>query len=180
MRKALQLMNNLDDVDIEWMVDHGMRQLVRVGTVLIHEGEEIDSLYVVLDGRFSVCTAAMNGKEIAPLFSGEIVGEISFVHSGVPSASVIALQDSHVLNIPRRVLTEKLAGDTAFAARFYRALAAFLADRLRVTSSRFGYGSRQQDADQLDDSELGEISLAAVRFNDLLKRVNAIPAAAAD
>ena len=46
-----------------------MRQLVRVGTVLIHEGEEIDSLYVVLDGRFSVCTAAMNDKEIAPLFS---------------------------------------------------------------------------------------------------------------
>jgi CRP/FNR family transcriptional regulator, cyclic AMP receptor protein len=179
MRKALQLMNNLEDVDIEWMVDHGVRQSITLGKVLIREGEEIDSLYVVLDGRFSVCTAAMNGKEIAPLFSGEIVGEISFVHPGLPSASVIATQDSHVLNIPRHVLSDKLAGDTAFAARFYRALASFLADRLRVTVGRFGYGSKQQDADpdRLDDSTMGEISLAAVRFNDLLKRVNSIPAA---
>ena len=179
MRKALQLMNNLEDVDIEWMVDHGVRQSITLGKVLIREGEEIDSLYVVLDGRFSVCTAAMDGKEIAPLFSGEIVGEISFVHSGLPSASVIATQDSHVLNIPRQVLSDKLAGDTAFAARFYRALASFLADRLRITVGRFGYGNKQQDADpdQLDDSTMGEISLAAVRFNDLLRRVNSIPAA---
>jgi CRP/FNR family transcriptional regulator, cyclic AMP receptor protein len=182
MRKALQLMNNLEDVDIEWMVDHGTRQAITLGDVLIHEGEEIDSLYVVLDGRFSVCTAAMDGAKIATLFSGEIVGEISFVHSGVPSASVIALQDSHVLGIPRQVLADKLVEDTAFAARFYHALASFLADRLRVTVGRFGYGSKQQDVDpdQLDDSTLGEISMAAVRFNDLLKRVGSIPATSGD
>jgi len=181
MRKALQLMGNLDDLDIEWMAEHGVQQFIAAGTVLIQEGEAINSLYVVLDGRLSVRTAAMDGREIASLFSGEIVGEISFVDSHPPTASVIALQDSRVLGIPREVLTDKLAKDKAFAARFYRALAVFLADRLRVTVGRLGYGSQQQDADpdQLDDSSMDEISLAALRFDDLLKRMKTLPAVAA-
>ena len=180
MRKALHLMGNLDDVDIEWMADHGVKQFIASGTVLIQEGEAINSLYVVLDGRLSVRTAAMDGGEIATLFSGEIVGEISFVDSHLPSASVIAVQDSQVLCVSRQVLADKLSADQAFAARFYRALAVFLADRLRVTVGRLGYGSKQQDADpdQLDDSSMEEISLAALRFDDLLRRMAKPPAVA--
>lgn len=181
MRKALQLMGNLDDVDIEWMADHGVQQFIAAGTVLIQEGESMDSLYVVLDGRLSVRTAAMDSREIASLLSGEIVGEISFVDSHPPSASVIAVQDSHVLGISRQVLADKLEKDRAFAARFYRALAVFLADRLRVTVGFLGYGSKQQDADpdQLDDSTMDEISVAALRFDDLLRRTTKRPAVAA-
>jgi CRP/FNR family transcriptional regulator, cyclic AMP receptor protein len=181
MRKALHLMGNLDDVDIEWMADNGVQQFIAPGTVLIQEGEAIDALYIVLDGRLSVRTAAMNGGEIASLFSGEIVGEISFVDSHPPSASVIAVQDSHVLGISRQVLTDKLARDKTFAARLYRALAVFLADRLRNTVGCLGYGSKQQDVepDQLDDSSMDEISLAALRFDDLPRRMAKPPAVAA-
>ncbi len=158
MRKALHLMGNLDDVDIEWMADHGVKQFIAPGTVLIQEGEAINSLYVVLDGRLSVRTAAMDGREIAALFSGEIVGEISFVDSHLPSASVIAVQDSQVLCVSRKALS------------------------LRVTVGRLGYGSKQQDADpdQLDDSSMDEISLAALRFDDLLRRMTKAPAVAGD
>jgi CRP-like cAMP-binding protein len=182
MRKALYLMGNLEDVDIEWMADHGVQQLIAPGTVLIQEGEAIDSIYILLDGALSVRTVAMEGEEIASLFSGEIVGEISFVDSHPPSASVIAVQDSHVLGVSRQMLTDKLATDKAFAARFYRALAVFLADRLRGTVGRLGYGSNQQDADpdQLDDSSMDEISLAALRFDDLLRRMATPLAVAGD
>jgi len=38
------------------------------------------------------------------------------------------------------LLQQRIASDTAFAARFYRALAIFLADRLRATTRRLGYG----------------------------------------
>jgi CRP-like cAMP-binding protein len=94
---------------------------------------------------------------------------------------VIAVQDSHVLGISRQVLADKLEEDRAFAARFYRALAVFLADRLRVTVGFLGYGSKQQDADpdQLDDSTMDEISVAALRFDDLLRRTTKRPAVAA-
>src|SRR5258708_12791463 len=105
MRKALHLMGNLDDVDIEWMADHGVKQFIAPGTVLIQEGEAINSLYVVLDGRLSVRTAAMDGREIAALFSGEIVGEISFVTSHLPSASPFPLPHSPLFCVSRTALT---------------------------------------------------------------------------
>lgn len=171
MRKALHVMGFLDDIDVQWMVKNGVRQYVTKGTVLIQEGSSIDSVYVVLDGTLAVRVAAMDGKEIASLFSGEIVGEMSFISSRPPYASVVATHDSHVLVIPRILLREKLAKDHAFAARFYRALAGFLADRLSVTVGRFGYGSALQDVDpeELDDSSMDEVAVAANRFEDLLR-----------
>jgi CRP-like cAMP-binding protein len=171
MRKALHLMGFMDDLDVQWLGEVGAQHHVSAGTVLIQEGIPIDSLYVVLDGALSVCVAALNEKKIATLFSGEIVGEMSLVRAKPPSASVIALQDSLVLAVPRELLSRKLVKDPAFAARFYHAVAAFLADRLSVTVGRFGYGSAQQDADpdELDDSNMEEIALAANRFEDLLK-----------
>lgn len=173
MRKALHLMGFLDDVDVEWMVKNGVKRDVMSGTVLIQEGTSIDSLYVVLEGALAVRVAAMGEEEspIATLFAGEIVGEISLVCSRPPTASVVAITDSRVLSIPRSLLAKKLADDIPFTARFYHALATFLADRLAVTVGRFGYGSAQQDADpeELDESSLEEIAVAAKRFEQLLK-----------
>jgi CRP/FNR family transcriptional regulator, cyclic AMP receptor protein len=175
MRKALQLLGMLDDVDVEWMANHGTTQYIGAGGILVQEGASIDFLCLILDGRFSVEVPSLGHKEIATLFSGEIVGEISFVDSRLPMASVVAVEDSKVLAIPRQVLADKLTKDLAFAARFYRAVASFLADRLRLTTARLGYGEPQQEtrlktADELDDPSMHEISLAAIRFDKLLKR----------
>lgn len=50
MRKVLFLFGQVNDEDIEWMLDVGHRQAVPEGRVLIREGEDIDAVYVVLDG----------------------------------------------------------------------------------------------------------------------------------
>ncbi len=176
MRKALYLMGILDDADMEWLGQHGTTEYVPSGTVLIHEGRPIECVYVVLDGRLSVFVKAIDNKEIASLLAGEIVGEISFVDSRPPSASVIAAQDSHLLVIPRLTLTNKLGQDAAFAARFYRAVATLLADRLRKTVSHLGYGkwAGEADPDELDNALMDSASLGATRFARLLKslRIN--------
>jgi len=172
MRKALELLGILDDVDIDWMAMNGTVRKIGAETVLIRERTPIDSLYIVLDGKLSVFVGGSNGKHIATLLAGEILGEISFVDSHPPSASVVAMQDSEVFSIPREKLSAKLLKDQGFAARFYRAVATFLADRLYVTVSRYGYGSAQQDdVDQLQESSLDDIDLAAVRFDKLLRRL---------
>ena len=126
MKKALYIWGELDDTDIEWLEDNGSREHLPAGATLIREGQPVDSLAVVLDGCLAV--TARDGTEVASLFSGEIVGEISFVDSRPPSASVTAAQDSQILVVPRDILREQLSKDTAFAARFYRALAVFLGD----------------------------------------------------
>lgn len=173
MRKALYILGELDDTDVEWLAEHGSREHISQGTVLIHKGEPVSQLFVVLEGRLAV--SAADGNEIASLLSGEVVGEISFVDSRPPSASVSASEDTHVLSVSCDLLRTKIEKDPHFAARFYRALAVFLADRLRVTTGRFGYGSGVEDAeavDELSEDQINAIDLAGVRFDRMIKRLS--------
>jgi CRP/FNR family cyclic AMP-dependent transcriptional regulator len=176
MRKALYLLGILDDSDIEWLGKSGDSRLLEGGATIIVQGKPVDSLFIVLSGELQVYS---KGLEIARLQSGEIVGEISFVDSRPPLASVKALVNSNVLAINAELLRAKLAKDSSFASRFYRAVAIFLADRLRMTTSRFGYGRSDQDAVEMTDPDelhpelLESIDLAATRFDKLLRRIAA-------
>ena len=92
------------------------------------------------------------------------------------AASVFATAESWLLAIPRASLSAKLEADRNFACRFYRAVAAFLADRLYVTTGRFGYGSHEQDVSAGDLDEVGEdvmemVSMGALRFDKLVKHL---------
>ena len=66
-----------------------------------------------------------------------------------------------------------------FAARFYRALAAFLADRLRNTVATLGYSAGDElnankvYRDEIDPALLDSISLAGARFDWILNQLGA-------
>ncbi|MGA7936492.1 MAG: cyclic nucleotide-binding domain-containing protein [Kovacikia sp.] len=177
MKRALYLLAELSDRDFNWWVRVGKQKRIPKGTILIEEGQPIDALYLVLDGNLSVTAKVLEGKEIATLSSGEIVGEISFVDARPPSATVKAIEDTTVWAIPRSQLAAKLSQDTAFAAHFYHAIAAFLSDRIRGTVSRLGY-SRYPQLNQETESEtntnpetLTTLELAKVRLDWLLNRL---------
>lgn len=177
MKKVLFILGQLNDLDIEWFIKVGHKQQVPAGKTLIHEGQAIDTLYVVLDGVLTVSMRALGGQEVARLGAGEMVGEMSFIDARPPSATVTAADNGIVLAIPRRQLAAKLEQDMGFAARFYRALAMFLSDRLRGTVSRLGYGEGQsleeavEYADELDENVLDTVHLAGTRFERILKRL---------
>src|SRR5262245_1410029 len=107
----------------------------------------------------------------------EVVGEISFVDSRPPTATVTASADALVLAISRQHLTAKLAQDEGFAAPFYHALAVLLADRICSTVLRLGSRSRNRladardAADELDPQALQRMALAGARFDGMLKRL---------
>jgi CRP/FNR family transcriptional regulator, cyclic AMP receptor protein len=172
--KAMYFMGALDDGDMQWLATHGSRRFVPSGTVLIREGEPIESILILLDGQLSV--TIRGGFLLATLMAGEILGEISFVDSRPPLATVTAVENSTVLRMSRDVLRRKLENDIPFSARFYRAAALYLADRLRVTSRRLGYGDPEQelDPDELDETFLDNVSMGATRF-DVLLRMLSIP-----
>lgn len=173
MRKAFYLMGILEDADLDWLSRNGSTRFVPDGTILVREGTPIHDIFVLLDGKLSVLAQAIGDREIAPLYAGEVVGEISFVDSRPPSASVVAAQDSQVLAIDRASLTAKLASDSGFSSRFYRAIATLLADRLRKTVSHLGYGKHKEtmDVDELDDVLMESASVGARRFDYLLKQL---------
>ena len=177
MRNALFILGILNDNDLEWLIATGRHETIPAGTVLIQEGRPIESVYIVVGGTFSVSVETFGGQEIARLSSGEIVGEISFVDSRPPSATVRALEDGQVLSIPRRQLAAKLKHDPSFAARFYHALAVFLADRLRSSTYRIEYGpeamldEETEYEDELAPNVLENVALAGARFDRLLRRL---------
>ena len=171
MRKALYFLGILSDSDIDWLVAAGNRRDVSAGTTLIEEGQPLDSVFLVIDGAFAVRTRALGGREIARLMSGEVMGEMSFVDQAPPSATVLSIENSFVLDIPRRRLNSKLSQDPAFAARFYRALAMFLAARLRATNSAVAGRAADDDDADMDFDTLDNVSVAGARFDWIQRRL---------
>jgi len=176
MRKALYILGILDDSDVTWLGKVGQPRSMPAGTTLIQQGVPVDSVFIVLDGQLLVQSGNVS---IARLSAGEIVGEISFVDSRPPSASVTASVDSRVVSIPKAMLHAKLESDKGFASRFFLALATFLADRLRVADARLGGGEKdldddsQNDLDELNSEMLENIALASTRFDMLIKGLGA-------
>jgi bacteriocin-type transport-associated protein len=176
MKKVFFLLGELDDDDIDWMVATGLREEVAAGTVLIQEGQPIDTLHILLEGTLSVSVDALEGKTIARLTSGAVVGEMSFADARPPSATVQAVENSLVLSIPRRQLIEKLQKDEGFASRFYRAIAIFMSTRLRGTVRYLGYAKGQllnedNDSEDLSPEIINNVPLAKARFDWLLRRL---------
>jgi len=175
MRKVLYLMGILEDTDIQWIADNGTKFLFAEGDMLIQQGVPIEYLYILLDGRLTV--QLPNGVQVATLMAGEVIGEISFVDSRPPLASVVAQLPAVALGIEKRLLRKKLESDGKFGTRFYRAIGLFLADRLRATTGRLGYGdvaSQEEalyDPDELDADLMQLVSLANVRFDYMIKYV---------
>ena len=176
MRKVLYLFGLVTDADIEWMARAGVQRWIDPGEVLIREGVPVSALILVLEGELSV--SVRGAGEVARLEVGDVVGEMSFVDSAPPSATVAALTRTRILSLDKAALTRKLEGDVGFGYRFYRALAIFLADRLRGTNRRMsdGQSGLAGDApltDELDVNVLDNISHAGEGFHQLLRLLSA-------
>lgn len=66
-------------------------------SVVLKEGEQSDSLYIVLSGKVKIFLVDDHNVEITlnVLADGEYFGEVSLFDSGVRSASVVTLKDSY-------------------------------------------------------------------------------------
>jgi CRP/FNR family transcriptional regulator, cyclic AMP receptor protein len=172
VRKVLFIFSVLSDGDVEWLAQAGERVHVDPGTVLIPLGAHVDYLYFVLEGRLAIKTKS--GDTLAYLESGEIIGEMSLVDPAPTAVSVEVAADSTLLRIPDAVVRDKLDTDSEFASHFYRALCVFMADRMRQTTQRFGYGAATDDVnakDELNEDLLDTVHLAGARFDRMLKRL---------
>ena len=177
MRKILFILGELDDADVDWLMRVGRKEQIATGSRLIQEGYPIDAFYVVVSGEFQVVVEALQGREIARLKSGEVFGEISFLDSRPPVATVIATRDSIVFTIPGKALQQKLDDGGKFASHFYRAIALFLADRMRNTVGLLGYGqeyppdSPMQLVRDLSPQVLESLPIARRRLDLFVRRL---------
>ena len=174
MKKVLIVLGQLTDQDIDWLVGVGEKHPYKQGEALVDEGRVITNLYIILSGKLEVTT---QGVKVAEVGSGEIVGELSYLDSRPPNASVIATEDAFVFAVSRDRLESKMRIDTGFAARFYRALGILLADRLRATTSQLATGNARildlevEQAGEISPEIMDSLDLAGARFDRMLKEL---------
>ena len=172
------LLKELSNEDIDWMLAVGQQLEIESGTVLIQQGEPLEALHILLDGALTVSIsqpdtnplgrafAVLEGgslakREIAQLSSGEMVGEIPFADTYLPSTTVTATSKSLILTIERSHLIAKLQQDLSFAAHLYRANAILLAHRLEQMMLQLG-----RSTVILSQSQLREALIVFAELND--------------
>lgn len=163
MRKVLFIFGQLTDADVSRLARIGRRQRVAAQTVLIREGVPVESLYIVLEGEVLV---SRRGKAIARLGAGEVAGEMSFIDARPPSATVSAATDAVLYAVATSDLSRELDQNVPFAARFYKAIATFLSDRVREASAS-AEARFDGSADELDGNVLDNLDRAGARFDAL-------------
>ena len=178
MKRVLYILGQLTDEDASWLAGIGRLRRLAPGEILIREGAKVASIFILIEGHLTVTLAKVG--ELAQLGTGEIVGELSLVDSRPASATVTARVGSTVLEIPREALQRQMDSNPAFAARLYRAIAIFLADRMRSTIRRMGYGSEssstlsedEEATEEIDFELLEKIHQAGARFDRIFRQLS--------
>jgi CRP-like cAMP-binding protein len=176
MSKALYILAEMDDRDIDWLATAGRQKMVPSGSILIERKIRPEALYLVLSGTLSVQVDTPQGvSEIAKLETGDIVGEMSFIDARLPSATVLAREDSVVWAIPWTKLSSKLMLDSSFASHFYHAMAVLLSDRVRKLLTQVDVSKldslEQPTEDDFSPEVMNRFDLVRIRFDFLLQRL---------
>ncbi|MBT3221150.1 MAG: cyclic nucleotide-binding domain-containing protein, partial [Proteobacteria bacterium] len=104
---------------------------VTPGQKIVQQNEQGDTLYVVVQGDFSVL---VDGQEVAILKEGEHFGELALVDSEPRSADIIAKGFGHLLCIERDAVREYCMMEPALGNLLLWKLVATLGQRLRATN----------------------------------------------
>ena len=129
---------------LQALAQRGKQVRYRKGTLLIQEGDQGETIYIILSGRLRAFSAADNGREITygVYGPGEYLGEMS-LDGGPRSASVETLEASTCVVVTRRTLTDHIAAHPEFAFELLakvirRARAATLSARQMALNDVYG------------------------------------------
>ncbi|WP_404414920.1 Crp/Fnr family transcriptional regulator [Marinospirillum sp.] len=100
---------------------------VAAGEPLVHQGQELNALLLLLSGKASV---QMEGQARATLLPGDFVGEMSFISGKVASADVVAEEAACYLEWTAPTLERLYARDSEIKDALQGAIGMDMADKL--------------------------------------------------
>jgi small-conductance mechanosensitive channel/CRP-like cAMP-binding protein len=100
---ASSLFAQLDDQQLERLVADSRVETYGTGELVVREGAEGDSLFLVLNGQVSVLKQVEDGRvlPVADLGEGQVFGEMTLFLNAPRSASVRASQECQLLRVDR-------------------------------------------------------------------------------
>ncbi|MGN7456824.1 Crp/Fnr family transcriptional regulator [Paenibacillus pasadenensis] len=88
----------------------------RQNEVVLHEGDELEGLYLLLEGQAKVTTSVENGKSLLLRFCHpvSVFGDIELIQKVDIQSQVLAVEDSRFLFIDKATVENKLLQDYRF------------------------------------------------------------------
>jgi len=116
---------SLDENALRALAPHGAVRSFPRSAVVVSEGDETDSLYILLSGRVKAYVSEADGREVvlSTVGAGEYFGEM-VLDGGPRSASIMTLEPCRFFVIPRGDIEGLLERNPAFARDLIRMLIA--------------------------------------------------------
>jgi CRP/FNR family cyclic AMP-dependent transcriptional regulator len=99
--KRVPMFKGLDGSDLQAIADHTTTHTYPRNTILMHEGEPPDAMYVVVEGRVKIYVSDSDGKELVldSLSPGEFFGELALIDGSPRSATVVTTTETTISKI---------------------------------------------------------------------------------
>jgi CRP/FNR family cyclic AMP-dependent transcriptional regulator len=96
MLEQVEIFRGLSEVELEALAESSTRRTFPKNTVVIHENDPADSLFVIESGKVKVYCSDKNGKEFImnTQGAGDYFGELALLDDSVRSASVRTVEKS--------------------------------------------------------------------------------------
>ncbi len=122
---------SMSDDTMEELLALTQTKTIKSRQAIFRQGEDGDTLYVILSGRVKIATTAVAGKETVLCFMGpgDVLGEIAVLDSGVRTASAVVIEEARVLALRQAVFLTFLEKHPKVALHIIRVLCG----RLRST-----------------------------------------------
>ncbi len=124
MLNQVYLFSELAPADTSALTEHTHTRSYPANSILINEGDNTDSLYVILEGEVKAYACDEAGKEVilSILRAGDYFGELSLVDDEPRSASVMTLTATRVMIISKANFKQCLSDNSELAFNLIRAL----------------------------------------------------------
>lgn len=125
MLKGVVVFEGLSDEDIGFLTERTATRTYPKGAVIVNEGEEGNSLFVIQTGAVKAYLSDDDGKEVvlSTPGPGEYFGELALFDDAPRSASVAALEPCRVMMVSKAILREALKERPEIAVALLKGLA---------------------------------------------------------
>ena len=118
--RNVTLFSSCSTKDLEKIAKAGDEITLPAGSLVVDQGQTGREAYVIIKGSVTV---RRNGKKVATLGAGSVVGELSLLDHGPRTASVVADTDLEVLVISQRQFLAVIDAIPALAHKLLATLA---------------------------------------------------------
>jgi CRP-like cAMP-binding protein len=128
------LFHGLGDVELKRLASIARLTALPTGSILFHQGDGSDGLYVITSGIVRIYLTSEDGREATINLSeeGEVIGEMALLDGLSRSAGAAALTTTELIYIPREPFLALLESSGHLA----RQIILTLCERLRATNAQ--------------------------------------------